>query len=76
MNQPEEGELEMPTTTAMKDPTMWVHESVGILQDCSRTTHMESEPPEGAEIEPEVWMAQIVAADPFDARLKSICEDR
>lgn len=75
-NVPEEGELEMPSTSAMKDPAMWVHENVSILQGCGRTTHMESEPPEGSEIEPEVWMAQIVASDPFDPRLKSITDDK
>lgn len=52
---PEEGELEMPSTSAMKNPEMWVHESVGILHGCGRTVHMESSPPEDVEIDPEVW---------------------
>lgn len=56
-NLPEEGDLEMPSTSAMKDPSMWVHENVGILHDCGRTVHMESSPPEDTEIDQEVWMA-------------------
>ena len=71
-----EEEVEMPSTTAMKESGMWVHEPVGILQGCARTIHMESEPPEDSGIEPEIWAAQIVAKDPFDARLKSISDDR
>jgi len=41
-NDPEEGELIMPTTTAMNDKSMWVHANPSILNNC-RTTHLEPE---------------------------------
>lgn len=51
-NAPEEGDIVLPSTKAMSDPSMWVHLSVGILMN-NRTGHMDPEVPEGMEIEPE-----------------------
>lgn len=48
---------------------MWVHQSVSILNNC-RTAHMEPEPIEGDEREPEDIMKEVEAADPFEPRLK------
>ena len=53
---------------------MWVHHSVGILKNC-RTTHLDPEVPEGVDIEPEELLKQIIAADPYEKRLKLINED-
>ena len=75
-NTPEDGELEAPSTHAMSNADMWQHNTVGILQGCGRTTHMESEPPEDSGIEPEDWMKSIADKDPYDARLKSITDDK
>jgi len=73
-NAPEEGDIVMPTTSAMASADMWCHHSVGILKN-NRTTHMEPEVPEGEEIEPEELMRRIEAKDPYEPRLKSICDD-
>lgn len=68
----EEEKVQIRTTLQMKDPAMWKHHCVGILKNC-RTTHMEQEA--GDDEDPEVLMAQAVAADPFEARLKPISGD-
>ena len=73
---PDEGEFVAPTTNQMARADMWEHQMVGILKNCNRTTHMESEPPEDSGIEPEDWMKAIVDKDPFDARLKPITDDK
>jgi len=70
---PEEGDQVLPSTKAMGSSGMWVHSSVGILNNC-RTTHMEQEP-EDDTITPEELMAKIEAADPYDPRLKPIDSD-
>lgn len=69
----EEEKVQIRTTEQMKDPAMWKHHCVGILKNC-RTTHMEPEAGE-EDADPEVLMAQAVAADPFEPRLKSISSD-
>ena len=61
----------MPTTQEMSAASMWVHNNLGILQNC-RTAHMEPEVPDGEEIEPEELMKRIEAKDPYDPRLKPI----
>lgn len=62
----------------MNDIGMWVHESAGILGGCSRTIHVDEEPPEdaGEGVEAEEWMNRIRAKDPFDPRLKPIADDK
>ena len=74
-NTPEEGDIELPSTQAMRDASAWVHHSVSILDNC-RTTHLEPTPEEGDEREPEEIMKEVEAADPFEPRLKPICNDR
>lgn len=70
---PEEGDKIMPTTLEMNNEGMWQHYKDGILQ-CCRTIHMEpTDLPE--DVEPEEAMKGIVAADPFDDKLKSITGD-
>ena len=59
----------------MADIKMWVHANLNILKN-GRTAHLDPEEPEGAED----WDADkakeaIEAADPYDARLKSIVSD-
>lgn len=74
-NVPEEDQPKpMPSTEELSKAQNWVHLKPGIL-GCNRTVHMESDPPEGSEIEPEDWKKQIEAKDPFDARLSSIAQD-
>ena len=41
-NEPEEGEIVMPSTTEMNDLSMWQHAKESILK-CCRTVHMEPE---------------------------------
>jgi len=53
---------------------MWVHHSVGILQNC-RTTHEQPEVPEGEDVEPEELLRRIEAKDPYEGRLKAISGD-
>jgi len=73
-NAPEEGEIVLPTTRAMGSADMWVHQSSSILLN-NRTTHMEPEPPEGFEGEPEELMKALEAKDPYEKRLKQIGDD-
>ena len=73
-NAPEEGDIIKPTTNQMCVADMWCHHSVGILKNC-RTGHLDPEIPDGEEIEPEELMKQIEAKDPYEPRLKSICDD-
>lgn len=70
---PEE-EVAVPSTFELNELANWVHYHPGILM-CSRLTHMEVEPPEDAEIEPEELMARVREADPFHERLKPIAHD-
>jgi radial spoke head protein 4/6 len=74
-NAPEDGgDIPLPSTKAMANPSMWVHYTVGILKN-NRTAHMEPEVPEGMEIEPEELLKQIEAKDPYEPRLKEISQD-
>ncbi|CAI2368089.1 unnamed protein product [Moneuplotes crassus] len=52
----------------------WSHYPKGILQNC-RTQHMDPEPEEDDERDPEDILKEIEAKDPYDARLKFISED-
>ena len=73
-NAPEEGDIVMPSTNSMNDASMWLHFKDGILQNC-RTSHMEpAELPEDVEMED--FMKGVVAADPFDEKLKPITADK
>ena len=49
---PEEGELQMPSTTEMSNPSNWVHYTPNILNIC-RTTHLDPEVPDGEDIDPD-----------------------
>ena len=76
-NQPEDQDLPIPvpSTQEMCSKSNWVHFTRNILK-CSRITHLEPEVPENEEdVDPEMLMARVVAADPFEARLKSITDD-
>jgi radial spoke head protein 4A len=68
-NVPDEGDIVLPSTLEMSSPSRWVHHSVSILNNC-RTTHMEQEPIEGDEREPEEIAKEIESRDPFEPRLK------
>ena len=59
----------MPSTHAVANPNAWVHFTPNILK-CNRLGHMEVEPAEDED--PEVLKAKIIAADPFEKRLKPI----
>lgn len=73
----EDGEgVAAPTTAQMGKPHYWVHANCNILKN-NTTKHNAPEQPEDAEDwDEEVELAKIKAADPFDARLKSIADDR
>ncbi len=73
-NQPDEGPTPIPTTQEMAKPENWVHYTQSILNNC-RCTHLDEEPPEGEEIEPEEFKKRIEAADPSEPRLKLITGD-
>eukprot|EP00347_Sterkiella_histriomuscorum_P000777 403374544 len=72
-NTPEEGPIKMPSTHAVANPNAWVHYTPNILK-CNRLGHMEVEPAEDED--PEVLKAKIIAADPFEKRLKPISQDQ
>lgn len=80
-NIPEEGDnpvAPVPTTDQMCSLSSWVHFGQNILQ-CNRLKHMELNPEttelkEGEELED--VMKRVVAADPFEARLKPITQDK
>lgn len=64
----------LPTTNQMNNPEMWQHFKDGIL-GCCRTTHLEpTDLPE--DVDPEEAMKKVVAADPFDDKLKPITTDK
>lgn len=68
-NVPEEGPIKMPATPSVASPDAWVHFTPNILK-CNRLNHMEVEPAEDQD--PDILKAKIIAADPFDKRLKPI----
>ena len=76
-NIPEDGDnptAPIPTTDAMKKLSSWVHFGQNILK-CNRLKHMDLNPEtvelkEGEELED--VMKRVVAADPFEKRLKPI----
>ena len=72
----EEGELVLPNTSEMANPSMWVHANQNILLN-SRTIHLDPEPEEGQEEEfdPEVAKKKLETDDPYEPRLKPIDED-
>ena len=51
-----------------------MHHSQSILNNC-RCTHLDVEPPEGEEIDPEELKKRVEAADPSQPRLKPISAD-
>ena len=68
----------IPSTDEMKKLSNWVHFGQNILK-CNRLKHMELNPEtvelkEGQEIED--VMKEIIAADPFEERLKPISMDK
>ena len=72
-NEPEEGELVLPTTSEMQSMDMWVHACTNILLNC-RTAHQDPEEEEG--VDPEEKKKQIEAADPYEPLLKPITADQ
>ena len=59
----------------MAQANMWQHYSDSILLN-NRTAHVEPEAKEGEEdVDPEELMKQVIAKDPFQAKLKSITSD-
>jgi radial spoke head protein 4/6 len=74
-NNPEEGDLVLPSTKDMSSADMWCHYTVGILKNC-RTSHMDPEVPEGEEVEPEELMRRLEASDPYEPRLKAVSSDK
>lgn len=50
----DEGNTFQPKTEEQSCLSNWVHHSKSILNNC-RTGHLDQEPPEGSEIEPEEW---------------------
>jgi len=73
-NAPEEGDIVLPSTAAMTNIGMWVHNNNNILLN-NRTSHMEPEAPEDSELTPEDLLKIIEAKDPYEKRLKQIDED-
>lgn len=77
-NTPEEGEIVMPSTHQMKDPSMWVHASKNILLN-GTTSLKQPEAPEGEEWTEEQTtqaMKDLLAKDPYAPLLSSISEDK
>jgi hypothetical protein len=78
MDPPEgEEELEPPTNAQMAHPGMWVHAQPNILMNC-RTKHGDPEEPTGEEAEEfnaEEAAEAMIAADPYEPRLKPISMD-
>jgi radial spoke head protein 4A len=69
-----EDEVVVPSTFELNDLSNWVHYHQGILM-CNRLVHMEPEPQDDQDIDPEELMAKIREADPFMERLKPIFND-
>lgn len=63
-----------PETENQCDLSNWSHYPKGILKNC-RVGHMDPEPVDGDEREPEEIMKIIEAKDPYDSRLKEISKD-
>lgn len=75
VDEPEDEENKyVPQTENQSALANWSHYPKGILQNC-RTGHMEPEPEEDDERDPEDILKEIEAKDPYDARLKLIVED-
>lgn len=76
--EPEEAEDEeskyVPQTENQSKLSNWCHYPKGILKNC-RTGHMDPEPEEGVDIEPEELLKQIEAKDPYEPRLKQLTQD-
>ena len=78
-NIPEEGDnpvAPIPTTEEMKKAENWVHFGQNILK-CNRLKHMEVNPETlDPEADADAVTAKIIAADPFEKRLKPITLDK
>lgn len=64
----------VPQTENQCDLSNWCHYPKGILKN-SRTGHLEPEPQDDVEIEPEELLKMIEAKDPYDLRLTQISKD-
>lgn len=76
-NTPEEGDIVMPTTTAMNAMSMWVHANKNILKN-GTTSLKQPEAPEGEEWDEDRMNAEMKAlldSDPYAPLLGSICDD-
>ena len=76
-NTPEEGEILLPATSAMKNLDMWVHANKNILKN-GTTSLKQPEAPEGeewSEEQTEKAMKDLLANDPYAPLLSSIAAD-
>jgi hypothetical protein len=77
-NTPEEGEIVLPSTSAMKSLEMWVHASKNILKN-GTTSLKQPEAPEGEEWDEDKTnqaMKDLLASDPYAPLLSPISDDR
>ena len=74
-NVPEEGPVPVPTAEEMENKDNWLHYTRNILK-CNRITHMDPPIPDGEEVDPEEETKKMIAADPFEQRLKPITADK
>jgi hypothetical protein len=65
----------VPQTENQMSLANWAHYPKSILKNC-RTGHMEPEPAEDEEIEPEELLKMIEAKDPYEPRLKLVTKDQ
>lgn len=70
--EPSEDPIPQPSINDCLNIKNWVHFVPGILKE-GRLVHMEKDP---GEVDPDIFKKQIVDADPFDALLKSVVDDK
>lgn len=73
------GDVPLPATCAMADPSMWVHGLPNILNNC-RTAHFEQEEApadwdQDKDWDPEAYMKEVERADPYEQLLKPLTAD-
>lgn len=76
-NTPEEGDIVMPSTSAMNALDMWVHANKNILLN-GTTSLKQPEPPEGEDWDEDTTnakMKELLDSDPYAPLLAPICDD-